>query len=120
MINPFIDENGNDIFPYQPLKSIVFILVCPESEVINGIVIPEQYRREHSDEYGVVLGIGKGCYIKKFKKYIPTTVKVGDVVAYNSGIPYEMMIKDRNGIEHLVKYCAEFDIQGYFPKKVGV
>ena len=100
MINPFIDENGNDRFPYQPLKALVFVLVVPELESINGIIIPEEYRREHSDEYGIVVGVGKGVYVKRFKRYIPTTVKVGDVVIYDCSIPYNMMIKDRNGVEH--------------------
>ena len=122
MINPFIDENGKDIFPYQPLRSVVFILVVPEREMWGNFYIPEMYKKDNSDCYGIVVGVGKGEYIKKFKKWIPTSVKVGDVVAYNAHINdiWEMMVKAKDGKEYRTVYCGEYDLQGYFPQNKGV
>jgi co-chaperonin GroES (HSP10) len=110
--NPFVDAYGNDTFPYQAIRDVVFVLPVKDPEKIGSIIIPEMYRINHRDEYGIVLTVGRGAYIPKFKKWIPTTVKPGEVVIYDAGIPWEMYVMDRNYEKHLVKVMGERDIQG--------
>lgn len=112
MINPFLNTETNEIeFPYQPLRDLVFILPIEEAKEISGLIIPEIYRQNHTDSIGVVLAIGRGFRCSKRKKFIPTTAKIGDIIGYDSSIPWEMEIKDKNGDKHKVLYCGERDLQ---------
>jgi co-chaperonin GroES (HSP10) len=113
LVNPFLNkETGEDEFPYKAIRDVIFILPVSDPTMLGMLIIPEEYRINHRDEYGMVLSAGPGAYIPRFKKWIPTTVKPGDVVVYDSGVPTEMYIPDKDGNKHFVKVMGERDLQG--------
>lgn len=123
MKQPFFNEETQTYdFPYSALRNIVFILPVKERSSFGSFIIPEEYRASHSDEMGIVVSCGPGAYHTKFKKFLPMSVKVGDLVIFDSAIPWSIEVVDKDGEKHVLKYCAERDIQGYIKpsKESGV
>ena len=108
MSNPFEGSK----FPLRPLKDIVFIWPDAMPEKMGSFFIPEFIREKYKDSTGTVVAIGKGCYVPKFKKYLPTTVKVGDRVLFDFQMPFSMEIEAPDGKKYNVLYMGERDLQG--------
>ena len=110
--NPFLKSGSNEVdFPYTPMRDLVFVLPEEAPSMVGSFYIPESARDPFKQEKGIVLAVGKG-YIDKTGKFIETKVKVGDIVVYDAGIPWEMPVKDKDGNEHQVKFMGALDIQG--------
>ena len=112
MFNPFLDKEGIIQFKYKPTRDIVFVLPsrCPEN--LGSIIIPEMYRENYRNEYGIVLAVGKGCYIKRFKKYVPTIVKPGQIVIYDPQTIHGLEVEALDGNMYYVKILGERDLSG--------
>ena len=112
MRNPFIDKTGNILFPYKAIRDVVFVLPCKTPEQLGFLILPETYRENYRNEYGIVLSIGPGAYIKKFKKYVQTIVKAGDLVVYDPATPWTVNVEAPDCNSYLIKIMGERDISG--------
>ena len=113
MYNPFFNPNTEQIeFPFQAIRDVIFVYQEEAPEKIGSFYLPEQFKSNHQSTVGVVLSVGPGAYIPKFKKWIPTTAKVGDLVLYDGGVPWSQKVKNWEGKEYDVKVFGERDLQG--------
>jgi co-chaperonin GroES (HSP10) len=109
---PFRCETCGSIdFPYQATLDRVFVFPDPLPEKVGVLYLPDVMREHYRNEYGTVVSVGKGHVDRVTRKFIPTTTKVGERVAYDKKIMWQMVVQDRTGKEHIVKYMGERDIQ---------
>jgi len=102
---------GSLNFPYQAILDKVFVFPDPVPEEVKGILIPEVCRDNFQNEYGMVVSVGNGYVDKETKKFIPTTLKVGDRVAYDKNIMWQLPVRIDAGKTHIIKFMTELDIQ---------
>ena len=99
-------------FPMRPLGDKVFIVSDPVSDFVGttGLIkIPDEYKPKKR-RTGTVVAVGKGYYDNK-GKFHPTSIKVGERVAYHFGVPWSMDVEGQDGKQHRVEYMGEKDIQ---------
>ena len=118
MMNPFYNKKKKKIiFPYKPMKDLVFIWTEPIPDRVGLILMPSaeaafaKHQQENTgNSCGVVLAAGPGCTVDG--KFVATTVKPGDRVLFDLGIPWSMEIEGVDGKMYQVRYMGERDIQG--------
>lgn len=109
---PFYNkETQSVVFPYRPIRDVIFVLQLDIPEKIGSIFIPEQYREDYSNGYGLVLAVGPGYYDKGRHKFIPTELEVGQYVIFDKMIPWRMDAVGVDGKSHEVRYMGEQDVK---------
>lgn len=66
----------------------------PETVTKGGIVIPDQAQEKVTK--GTVVAVGPGKYAEKTGNFMPTTLKVGDVVLFHSYAGSELVIEKQS------------------------
>lgn len=94
-------------FPLKPLKDIVFVKPDTMPEKVGSFYIPENVREKYKDSTGTVVAAGKGCYVYKHKKWMPTVVKVGDRVLFDYQLSFSLEVANEK-----IMYMGEKDLQG--------
>ena len=110
-VEPFMKDGVIDI-KYQPMRDMIFVLSERSEQKIGSIIIPEDARENLGRETGVVLAAGKGHTSPQSGKFIPISLKVGDIIVYNKEVPWEVEIEDNFGKKHTVKMMCERDAIG--------
>jgi len=131
---PFINQ-GHVVFPYRPLRDVVFIWPQPKPKTFGkGIIeIPEQYQSEYRIGLGVLLAIGPGYFGRDHRKRVngingywvdpgpreywhPTSdqLQPGTVVQYDVCVPWYEFAKNHLGNNHFVVICGVKDIYGVY------
>ena len=113
---PFHSEKGELIFPYRPLRDIVFVWPDPPPEKLGKrqlIHIPEHLKKQYRDGIGTILVIGSGYTNDKGKCFpIPSELRVGVRVLFDINVPWGMRFEGQDGKKHYVVLCGVADIFG--------
>lgn len=80
-------ECGSLLFSHKATRDIVFVFPTPVPEKLGSFFIPDEYKENYRDEFGIVLSIGPGYYDKK-GKFNPTTLQEGSLVVYDRDVPW--------------------------------
>ncbi len=112
--NPFLDQNGKIQFLWNPVADKVFILPSPPPEKHGSLIeIPQQFREEYRDNFGILLAVGPGYYDKKGIFHSTSSdLLPGIKVVYDITVPWKQKVKDNNGMEHELILCGTSDILG--------
>ena len=113
---PFHSEKGELVFPYRPLRDLVFIWPDLPPEKLGSeqlIHIPAQFRKKYHNGVGVILAIGPG-YTSDKGKYHPTPseLKPGVRVSFDIQVPWGEYFEGQNGKKYYVVICGVSDIRG--------
>lgn len=81
----------------KPLSDRVLIEPLREERKKGGIILPDSVEKERSEK-GKVVATGPGAVDDK-GKYVPMTVKKGDVVLFGKYGPNEIKVVDEKGQE---------------------
>jgi hypothetical protein len=116
MITPFHTSEDTIAFPWKPTGDRAFIYPSPPPETfIEGglIEIPEPFREEYRQGYGILLAVGPGFTDPKgrWKGTLPDLYP-GCYVVYDVSVPWRAMAKGQDGENHLVIMCGTGDILG--------
>lgn len=113
---PFHAADGSIVFPWKPTSDRAFIFPSPPPETFieGGVIeIPEQFREEHRQGYGVLLAIGPGFFDRRGKwKSILPDLSPGMEVVYDVSVPWRAIAEGQDGQNHLVVMCGATDILG--------
>ena len=113
MFNPFLNKETGEIeFKYSAIRDVCFILPCKTPEQLGFLILPDMYKENYRNEYGIVLSIGPGAYIKRFKKWVPTIVKPGSLVVYDPATPWTINVEASDKQTYLIKIMGERDLSG--------
>lgn len=113
---PFHSEKGELVFPYHPLRDIVFVWPTPPPEFLGteGIIhLPEKFRKQRHDGTCIVLAVGVGFTDGK-GKFHPTVsdLKPGAQVIVDLNVPWGMYVEGTDNKKHYVIICGAEDIRG--------
>lgn len=111
--NPFLlDKSGKVQFPWNPISDKVFILPSPPPERHGSLIeIPQQFREEYRDNFGVLLAIGPGYYDKK-GIFHPThsCLQPGIKVYFDVTVPWKYTVQGLDGQQYAVVLCGTADL----------
>jgi co-chaperonin GroES (HSP10) len=107
---------GSLKFPYQATLDRVFIFPDPPPEQVGAIYIPEVLRDIHQKEYGIALSVGPG-HVNERRRFIPTSVKIGDRVVYDRYTPRRISVEGSDGKLYDITIAGEQDIHGTIEDK---
>jgi co-chaperonin GroES (HSP10) len=111
---PYISD-WNIGFDYRPLRDICFIWPFPTPTTLGSlgvIEIPEQFRKKHKTNYGILLAIGPGYQDDKGKIHdtYPELIP-GAIVLYDKTVPWFIIDEIDNQKIYIVT-CTQGDIKG--------
>lgn len=120
-LTPFHSEKGEVVFPYQPVRDLVFIYPAPPPEKLGEkqlIYLPEQYKKKYHDGVGFILAIGAGYTNNKGKfRPTPSELKPGVKVLYDTGVPWGMYVEGQDKRRYYIILCGTVDIFGVIGSK---
>jgi len=114
---PFQSEKDSQlIFPYQPVRDLVFIFPDPPPEKLGNkglIHIPEPFRKKYHDGIGTILAIGSG-YVDAKGRFRPvrSSLRPGVRVFFDITVPWGTKVLGQDGREYYVILCGVTDIFG--------
>lgn len=113
---PFHSTDRDIVFPWKPTSDRAFIFPSPPPETFieGGVIeIPEHFREEYREGYGVLLAIGPGFFDEKgrWKSVLPE-LSPGMEVVYDVSVPWRAIAVGQDGEKHLVVMCGATDILG--------
>lgn len=114
MKTPFHNKEGKLVFPYQPIRDIVFVWPCPPPEKVGKeslLYLPEDHRKTFHDGTGVLLSIGSGYKDNKGKWYTPSPkLTPGTRVAFDINAPWGEYFLGQDKKMHYVVICGVEDV----------
>lgn len=113
---PFHTPDGAIVFPWRPTsdRAFIFPFPPPETFIEGGVIeIPEQFREEHRQGYGILLAVGPGFFSDKgkWRGILPELVP-GTEVVFDVSVPWRAIATGQDGEKHLVTMCGATDILG--------
>jgi co-chaperonin GroES (HSP10) len=108
---PFIVD-GKVKFPIKPLNAGLFMWPDPLPQKVGSLFIPEDYQENYRNSIGIVLAIGPGFFSRKRDRFIPTEVKPGDRVVFDTSVPWRIPVEGPDGKDYVCWGLAEVDVKG--------
>ena len=116
-MTPFQVRNEDKlVFPFRPLRDLVFIYPDPPPEKLGEqqlIYIPVQFKKKYHDGVGTILAIGSGYTNDKGRFYpTPSELKPGTRVVFDIRVPWGIHALGQDGKKYYVTLCGIADIFG--------
>jgi co-chaperonin GroES (HSP10) len=114
---PFVcPKCGMIKFPVRATLDRLLVWADPIADTLGKaglIYLPEVAKENYRNEYGTVLSCGPGYYdAKQQNRFIPTSLKVGDRIAYDKDVLYRLSVVDDAGKKHQVTLMGHEDVYG--------
>lgn len=102
--------------PVRATLDRVFVWADPVADTLGKlglIYLPEVAKENYKTVYGTVLSCGPGYYNpKRHNQFVPTSLKVGDRIAYDKDVLYRLTLRDVNGKLHDAVLMGHEDVYG--------
>jgi hypothetical protein len=108
---PFIcPKCGGLNFPWKALKGVVMVWPKPIPEKIGSLYIPDKIKGIFKTSIGLVMSTGKGCKDKRTNRFVASDLFPGDVLSYDSSIPWQIEVPDSEGNKHTIDMMSILDV----------
>jgi hypothetical protein len=101
---------GSLDFPYQALNGIVMVWPKPISEKQGSLFIPDKVKGIFKTSCGLVMSSGRGCIEKRTGRFTPSELNPGDILSYDSSIPWQIEVPDSMGEKHIINMMNVLDV----------
>lgn len=98
-------------FRYQAIGDKVFLWPDLIEDKIGSIVIPDKWKSNNLTSFGTVLSVGKGCVDRGNRKFVPTEIKDGDYIVYDTGVPWAHDVLGADDRMYTVRIMGALDVK---------